>query len=51
MPTVGFKREKSLKDLLIRANVPREKQQVLNFVFIRENTAKFALFRRTEHFY
>ena len=44
VPIVGFKRGKSLKDLLVRAKVPVEKRQMGNLVVVRENAAKFALF-------
>ena len=46
MPIVSFKRGKSLKDLLVRAKVPVEKETDGNLVVVGENAAKFALFRK-----
>ena len=41
---VGFKRGKSLKDLLVMAKVPVEKETDGKSCGCHENTAKFALF-------
>ena len=44
VPIVGFKRGKSLKDLLVRQKFQWKKKQMGNLVVVRENAAKFALF-------
>ena len=46
MLNVGFKRGKSLKDLLVRTKVSVEKKQVGNLVVVRENAAKSAFFKK-----
>ena len=50
VPIVSFKSGKSFKYLLVRAKILVEKKQMGNFVVVKENTVKFAPFRRKKYF-